>query len=150
LSADFPRDSLAATGLDERSKFQVSNSREAPKFNVQRKKSRLFFLSNLRIEISLKLGPWDLELCRRRVAWKTSVTWRGSKKNLLSPRRQLSSAPYAEAYRSQQNSEISRETIQNNGAWQSFACAIGPSPPALVEKCKTKASIEQSGAGRQD
>jgi hypothetical protein len=62
----------------------------------------------------------------------------------------LSSAPYAEAHRSQQNSKISRETIQNNGTGQNFASAIGPSPPALVEKCKAKASIEQSSAGRQD
>jgi large subunit ribosomal protein L35 len=30
LSADFPRDNLAATGLDESSKFQTPNPKEAP------------------------------------------------------------------------------------------------------------------------
>ena len=76
----------------------------------ERKVARFSF-SNLRIEISLELGPWGLELCHRRLAWKAHPNGRESKKNLLSPRRQLSSAPYAEAYRSQQNSKISRETI---------------------------------------
>jgi hypothetical protein len=83
LSADFPRDSLAAAGLDESSKFQVPNSREAPNFNIQRKKNRLFFLSNLRIEISLELGPWDLELCRRRVAWKSVRYWERGQKEFV-------------------------------------------------------------------
>jgi hypothetical protein len=62
----------------------------------------------------------------------------------------LSFAPYAEAYRSQQNSKVSRETIQNNGTGQSFTSALGPAPPALVEKCKTEASFEQIGSGSQD
>ncbi len=59
----------------------------------------------------------------------------------------LSSAPYAEANRPQQNTQSSRETIQDHCARQGFASAILSPPFALGEECETpRSSAHNSNA----
>jgi len=102
----------------------------------ERKVPRFSFW-NLTIGISLELGHWGLEPCRRRVPGK-AVCRRGSKKNLLSRRQRLSFAPYAEANCSQQNTQISSKTLQDHRKRQSAKSAFFASAFAFLEKRKTQ------------
>ena len=54
------------------SKFQIPGKLQSS-MSKERKVARFSF-SNLRIEISLELGRWGLELCRRRLAGKRTLT----------------------------------------------------------------------------
>ena len=111
-------------------KLQTSMAKE-------RKVPRFAFW-NLTIEISLELGHWGLEPCRRRVPGKAVPCGRGSKKNLLSRRQRLSFAPYAEANCSQQNAQISSKTLQDHRKRQSAKSAFFAWAFAFLEERKTQ------------
>jgi hypothetical protein len=103
----------------------------------ERKVARFSFW-NLTIGISLELGHWGLEACRRRVPGKAVPCRRGSKKNLLLRRQRLSFAAYAEANCSQQNAQISSKTLQDHRTRQSVKSALFASAFAFGEKRKTQ------------
>jgi hypothetical protein len=61
----------------------------------------------------------------------------------------LSSSPYAETDRAQQNEEGRGQTIQNHGHGKSFALAIFASPFDVVEKRETETAAGEKRSGRQ-
>src|ERR1043166_4826179 len=62
----------------------------------------------------------------------------------------LSSAPYAESDRAQQNQKISLETVQNHRDGQSHAATRFPPAFAFLQERETQAPHGQVGRSRQD
>jgi hypothetical protein len=60
----------------------------------------------------------------------------------------LSSAPYAESDRAQQNSKIGLETVQNHRDGQSHAATRFPPASAFLEKWETQAPHGEVGRSR--
>jgi hypothetical protein len=58
----------------------------------------------------------------------------------------LSSALYAEAHRTQQNAQISGETLQDHRPWQSLEVAFLATPSVIDEKREAQTSAWQSSA----
>jgi len=50
--------------------------------------------------------------------------------------RELTFSPYAEAYCTQQNAQISGETLQDHRPWQSLEDAFVATPSDVDEKCE--------------
>jgi hypothetical protein len=50
--------------------------------------------------------------------------------------RELTFSPYAEAYCTQQNAQISGETLQDHRPWQSLEDAFVAPPSDVDEKCE--------------
>jgi hypothetical protein len=73
-----------------------------------------------------------------------------ARKNLSFQWRPLSFAPHAEANFSQQDSQSSRETVQDHRPRQSVALAIVPAPSAFGQKREAQTASRQNGARPQN
>jgi len=64
--------------------------------------------------------------------------------------RDLTSSPYAEAHCTQQNAQISGQTLQNHRTWEGFESAFFAAPFAVRKERKTQAPAGQSSARGRD
>jgi hypothetical protein len=63
--------------------------------------------------------------------------------------RQLTFSPYAEAHCTQQNAQISGETLQGHGPWKGLEGAFLATPSVVDEKRQAQTPVGQSSARRQ-
>jgi hypothetical protein len=64
--------------------------------------------------------------------------------------RELTSPAYAEAHRTQQDAQISGETLQDYRPWQGLEVAFVATPSVVDEKRKAQTATGQSSARRPD
>ena len=74
---------------------------------------------------------------------------RESRNNLLSPRRRLSFPSYAQAHCTQQNAQISGETLQDHCPRQGLEIAFLATPFAVDQKRETETPVGEDGTGRR-